>query len=311
MANDSIPATQREMRTEVTESGELKLCLASTPVPKPQAHEVLIKVLAAPLNPSDLALLLGPADVSTIVESGSADDPKVTLQIPQIAMPYVSGRVGQSLPLGNEGAGTVVAAGEQGEHLIGKTVSVAGGRMFAEYCCAPAYACLEVGDGFDAKQASSSFVNPMTVLAMVETMRADGHTALINTGAASNLGRMMIKVCNDDNVPLVNIVRRAEHVEELKSLGAKHVCNSSDDNFQAQLEEAITATGATIGFDCIGGGSLPDQMLKAMESVAARAATEYSRYGTDVKKQVYIYGGLDRSPTKLSRSYGLYWSVGG
>ncbi|NNL11607.1 MAG: NADH oxidase [Pseudomonadales bacterium] len=272
---------------------------------------MLIKVLAAPMNPSDLALLIGPGDVSTLQETGTADSPEVQMQIPDYAMPYLSGRLDQSLPGGNEGAGIVVAAGDKAQNLMGKMVSVAGGQMFAEYCVAPGYACLEVADDCDARDVCSSFVNPMTVLAMLETMRADGFKALINTGAASNLGRMMIKVCQDDGIPLVNIVRREEHVQELQALGAEYVCNSSDDNFAEQLQEAIAATGAMIAFDCIGGGKLADQLLTAMEAVAARSQKDYSRYGTEVHKQVYIYGGLDRSATPLSRSYGLYWSVGG
>lgn len=311
MSTESIPEQHREIRTEVTSDGKLKLSLETVPTPKPQPHEVLIKVLAAPMNPSDLALLLGPGDISTLEESGTADNPEIVMQVPEFALPYVAGRIDQSLPLGNEGAGVVVAAGEQAQALLGKTVSAPGGKMFAEYCCAPAFACLEVNEEHDAKQASSSFVNPMTVLAILETMRADGQSALINTGAASNLGRMMIKVCADDGIPLVNVVRRDEHVSELKSLGAEHVCNSSDDNFAEQLEAAIAATGAMVAFDCTGGGSLADQLLKAMEAVAARAQSEYSRYGTEQHKQVYIYGGLDRSPTKLTRSYGLYWGVAG
>nr|WHW29739.1 putative zinc-binding dehydrogenase [uncultured bacterium] len=311
MSTESVPSKQREIRTEVTKSGELKLSLESTPVPKPGEHDVLIKVLAAPINPSDLALLIGPGDINSLEEGGSAENPTITMKVPAFAMPYVAGRVGQSLPAGNEGAGLVVDAGDKAKHMLGKMVSVAGGRMFAEYCVAPGFACLEVADDSDARDVCSSFVNPMTVLAMLETMRADGQTALINTGAGSNLGRMMIKVCADDGIPLVNVVRRDEQVKELRALGAEYVCNSSDENFAEQLEDAITATGAMVAFDCTGGGELADQLLKAMETVAARGEDAYSRYGTEVHKQVYIYGGLDRSATKLTRSYGLYWGVSG
>ncbi|NNL57740.1 MAG: zinc-binding dehydrogenase [Pseudomonadales bacterium] len=307
----AIPANYREMRTEITADGQLKLCLQRVDTPELGNGDVLIRIEAAPVNPSDLALLLGPADLSTLKVSGSADDPIVTAQVPPQFMRYVQGRAGQSLPLGNEGAGTVVAAGDDAQHLLGKVVSVAGGKMFAEYCVVPAAVCLPVNPPHTAKQAASSFVNPVTVLAQLETMRSEGQSALINTAAASNLGKMMIKVCAKDGIPLVNVVRKAEHVEQLKALGAEYVCNSSDKNFAEQLEHAIAATGAMIAFDCTGGGNMADKLLKAMEAVAARNEKEYSRYGSSTHKQVYIYGGLDRSPTTLTRSYGLAWSVSG
>nr|WHW29775.1 putative Zinc-binding dehydrogenase [uncultured bacterium] len=307
----NIPSTYQELRSEISADAELKLYLKSVNTPEPGEHEVLIRIEAAPMNPSDLALLLGPADLRTLKIDGKPDAPVASLQIPPQFMGYVKGRVGQSLPLGNEGAGTVVAAGAKAQQLLGKVVSVAGGKMFAEYCCVPAAACMAIDAPHTAKQAASSFINPVTVLAILETMRSEGYTALINTAAASNLGKMMIKVCAQDNIPLVNVVRKAESVEELKALGAEHVCNSSDDNFAEQLEAAIAATGAMIAFDCTGGGAMADKLLKAMEAVAARSEKEYSRYGSSTYKQVYIYGGLDRSPTPLSRSYGLAWGVSG
>ncbi len=311
MSEATLPKTYRELRTEVTADNELKLYMAKCPMPELGEKDVLIKVQASPINPSDIGLLLATADISTLKVTGSGDDAVATLQIPAGLMGYVKGRIGESMSAGIEGAGTVVATGLNARALLGKVVSTAASGMYTEYRKAPAQACIPAKEGITAKQAASSFVNPMTVLAIIETMRADGQKALINTAAASNLGRMLIKVCNDDDIPLVNIVRKDAHVKELKVLGAKHVCNSSDDDFHTQLVTAIDATGAMVGFDATGGGDLVDKILKAMEVVAVKNETEYSRYGSNTHKQVYIYGGLDRRPTTLNRSYGLNWGVSG
>ena len=311
MSDIKLPETYKELRTEVTADNELKLYLETCPMPSLADHEVLIKVEASPINPSDIGLLLATADIRTLKVDGSGDDAVATLQVPAGLMGYVKGRIGESMAAGIEGAGTVVAAGSDAQALLGKVVSTAASGMYSEYRKAPAQACIPAKEGIIAKQAASSFVNPMTVLAIVETMRADGQKALINTAAASNLGKMLIKVCNDDSVPLVNIVRKDEHVKELKALGAEHVCNSSDDDFHKQLVAAIDATGAMVAFDATGGGELADKILKAMEVVAVKNETEYSRYGSNTHKQVYIYGGLDRRPTTLSRSFGLNWGVSG
>ena len=311
MSEATLPETYRELRTEVTADNELKLYLAKCPMPELGEKEVLIQVQASPINPSDIGLLLATADIRTLKVTGSGVDAVATLQIPAGLMGYVKGRIGESMSAGIEGAGTVVAAGLSAKALLGKVVSTAASGMYAEYRKAPAQGCIPAKEGITAKQAASSFVNPMTVLAIIETMRADGQKALINTAAASNLGRMLIKVCNDDGIPLVNIVRKDAHVKELKALGAKHVCNSSDDDFHKQLVAAIDTTGAMVGFDATGGGDLVDKILKAMEVVAVKNETEYSRYGSNTHKQVYIYGGLDRRPTTLNRSYGLNWGVSG
>ncbi len=296
-----------EIRSEITSDGNLKISLEQVTKPEPKEGEVLIKVEASPINPSDLGLLLGPADVSSLkVSEGVAH-----MKVPEALMRSVEARIGQSLPVGNEGAGIVESAGKGAEHLIGKVVGVAGGAMYSEYRCLPAQSCLIMNEGTTPEQSASCFVNPLTALGMVETMKMENHTALIHTAAASNLGQMLIKICKAENVPLVNVVRRNEHVDMLKDLGAEHVCNSSEDDFMNQLVESIVLTGATLGFDATGGGKLAGQLLTAMEIAANKTATEYSRYGSDKFKQVYIYGGLDRSPTTLTRSFGFSWGLGG
>ena len=299
--------TSNEIRSEITSDGNLKISLEQVAKPEPKEGEVLIKIEASPINPSDLGLLLGPADVSSLqIIEGVAQ-----MKVPEALMRSVEARIGQSLPVGNEGAGIVESAGKGAEHLIGKVVGVAGGAMYSEYRCLPAQSCLIMNEGTTSEQSASCFVNPLTALGMVETMKMENHTALIHTAAASNLGQMLIKICKAEDVPLVNVVRRNEHVDMLKDLGAEHVCNSSEDDFMNQLVESIVQTGATLGFDATGGGKLASQLLTSMEIAANKTATEYSRYGSDKFKQVYIYGGLDRSPTTLTRSFGFSWGLGG
>ena len=299
--------TSNEIRSEITSDGNLKISLEQVTKPEPKEGEVLIKIEASPINPSDLGLLLGPADVSSLqIIEGVAQ-----MKVPEALMRSVEARIGQSLPVGNEGAGIVESAGKGAEHLIGKVVGVAGGAMYSEYRCLPAQSCLIMNEGTTSEQSASCFVNPLTALGMVETMKMENHTALIHTAAASNLGQMLIKICKAEDVPLVNVVRRNEHVDMLKDLGAEHVCNSSEDDFMNQLVESIVQTGSTLGFDATGGGKLASQLLTSMEIAANKTATEYSRYGSDKFKQVYIYGGLDRSPTTLTRSFGFSWGLGG
>jgi NADPH2:quinone reductase len=146
---------------------------------------------------------------------------------------------------------------------------------------------------------------------MVETMRSEGHTALVHTAAASNLGQMLQKVCTQDGISLINIVRKPEQAETLRALGARYICDSSAPAFMDELIEACSATSATIAFDAIGGGKLAGQILTAMEVAANRKAGGYSRYGSTTHKQVYLYGNLDRSPTVLNRAYGMAWGIGG
>ncbi len=300
-----------ELRSIVTSGGKLEMSLETVAAPEPKDDEVLIRVEAAPINPSDLGLLIGPADVSTLEVTGSGNNIKATMDIPEAMMGAMHARLDQSLPAGNEGAGVVVAAGANAQALIGKTVGVAGGSMYSQFRCVAASNCLVMNEGTSAAEGASCFVNPLTALGMVETMKMEGHSALVHTAAASNLGQMLVKICLSDEVQLVNIVRKAEHVELLKSLGAVHVCNSSDPGFMTELIDALVATGATIAFDATGGGKLAGQILTAMEVAANKTAKEYSRYGSTTHKQVYIYGGLDRSATTFNRAFGMAWGIGG
>lgn len=302
----------KQIRSEVTKEGKLLISIQSTEVPEPKEDEVLIRIEASPINPSDLGLLIGPADVSSLSVSGEGENAVVSMDIPEGLLRMLEARIDQSLPVGNEGGGIVVAAGKQvSEDLIGKTVGVAGGSMYSQYRCVKASACFVMHEGTSPAESASCFVNPLTALGMVETMRMENHSGLVHTAAASNLGQMLIKICLNEDVPLVNIVRREEHVDMLNSLGAKFVCNSSSASFMEDLIKALIETGATIGFDATGGGKLSGQILTAMEVAANQTATEFNRYGSDKFKQVYIYGGLDRSPTTLNRSFGFSWSLGG
>ena len=305
----------KEIRSTVTSEGNIELSITQAELPIPSADEVLIKVEAAPINPSDLGLLLSfAADLSSISTSGSEDETVTSMKIHPALMGSMKPRLDQSMQAGNEGAGVIVDAGENVKELIGKTVGLAGGAMYSQYRCVPAASCLVMDEGTSPAEAASSFVNPLTALSFVETMKMENHTALVHTAAASNLGQMLVKICKDDGIPLVNIVRKSEQVELLKNLGAEYVCNTSDESFMDDLVNALVATGATLGFDATGGGNngeLPGQILSAMEIAANKTAKEYSRYGSDTYKQVYIYGGLDQSPTVLKRAYGMSWGLGG
>jgi NADPH2:quinone reductase len=302
----------KQIRSEVTKEGKLLLSVERTAMPEPKEDEVLIRIEASPINPSDLGLLIGPADVSSMSVSGEGENAVVTMDIPEGLLRMLETRLDQSLPVGNEGGGVVVKAGHKDlEDLVGKTVGVAGGSMYSQYRCVNAASCFVMHEGVTSAESASCFVNPLTALGMVETMRLENHSALVHTAAASNLGQMLIKICLDEDVPLVNIVRKEEHVEKLNSLGAKFVCNSSKETFMQDLVSALVETGATIGFDATGGGKLSGQILTAMEVAANQTATEYNRYGSNTFKQVYIYGGLDRSPTTLNRAFGFSWGLGG
>ncbi|MEE9278884.1 MAG: zinc-binding dehydrogenase, partial [Myxococcota bacterium] len=292
----------------------LELSLAEVPVPEPGEAEVLVRIEAAPINPSDLGMLFGPADMTTAKQSGTAERPVVTADVPQALMKAMAGRVDQPLPAGNEGAGVVVKTGgsEAARALLGRTVAVLGGATYSQYRCAPAALCLVLPEGTTPAEGASCFVNPLTVLGMVETMRLEGHSALVHTAAASNLGQMLQKLCLAEGVELVNIVRRSEHVALLEGIGAKHVCNSSEPSFMDDLTAALVDTGATLAFDATGGGKLASQILTCMEIAANQRSKEpVTRYGSTVHKQVYIYGGLDRSPTQLNRNFGMAWGIGG
>jgi NADPH2:quinone reductase len=308
-----LPDTALELRSLVTSGGTLELSLHEVPVPNPGANEVLVRVEASPINPSDLGLLIDSADMTTATVAGTPERPVVTASVGEAALGTLSARLDKSLPVGNEGAGTVVAAGSSSaaQTLIGRTVAIAGGAMYTQYRAVDASACLVLPEGTTARDGASSFVNPMTALGMTETMRREGHSGLVHTAAASNLGQMLVKLCQKDGIPLVNIVRKPEQEKLLRSLGASYVCNSASPSFSTDLVEALKATSATLAFDATGGGTLASQILNGMEEAANSTAAEYSRYGSSVHKQVYIYGALDTSPTVLNRNFGMAWGVGG
>lgn len=299
-----------EIRSLVTEDGKLRLNLESVTLAGPAADEVVVRVEAAPINPSDLGLLLGPADMTTMRAGGTADRPELTLDIPERRLGAVRARMGESMPVGNEGAGTVVRAGADAADLLGRTVAMLGGAMYSRYRKLRARDCVVLPDDASAADGASVFINPLTALGFVETMKAEGHKGLVHTAAASNLGQMLNRICLADGVPLVNIVRREEQAAILRDIGAAWIVDSSAPDFEERLVEAIAATGATLGFDAIGGGRLAGQILHAMEVVASRGAA-FSRYGSNSPKQVYIYGMLDTGPTIIDRTFGLSWGVGG
>jgi NADPH:quinone reductase len=308
-----LPATNLTMLTLVKESGELEMSLAQMPVSAPKDHEVLVKVLAAPINPSDLGLMVGAADMTTARASTRDGMPLVTADVPPAGMRAMASRMGEAMPIGNEGCGVVVAAGvsPEAQALMGKTVALLGGALYAEYRCLPAVMCMELPDGTDPKVGASCFVNPLTALAFTEVMRNDGHTALVHTAAASNLGQMLVKICKDDGIPLVNIVRSEAQVALLKGIGAVHVLDSTSATFNDDLTAALVETGATCAFDAIGGGKLANTILTCMEAAAVKKMKEYSRYGSDTFKQVYVYGMLDPALLTLTRSYGFSFAVSG
>ena len=305
----------KEIRSTVTSEGNVELSITKVPVPTPTDDEVLIEVHAAPISPSDLALLITfGGDLTNINISGSEENTVASMKVHPAMMKSMKSRLNQAMPAGNEGAGIVIDAGSNVKHLTGKTVGLAGGAMYSQYICVPAVNCLVMDDETTPAEAASSFVNPMTALSFVETRKMENHSGIVNTAAASNLGQMLVKICNDDDIPLVNIVRTQEQVDLLKNIGAKYVCNTSEENFKETLVTALIETGATLGFDATGGGNngeLPGQILAAMEIASNSGSGEYSRYGSETYKQVYIYGGLDPSPTILKRSYGMSWGLGG
>jgi len=300
-----------QLRSLATNEGELQLSLMRVPVAEPGPDEVLVRIDATPINPSDIGLLFGAADMPNAKFSGSGDDVKVIAPIPEAYRRSMAARVGQSLPVGNEGAGEVIKAGANAQNLLGKTVAILGGAMYAQYRTLKASDCLQLPAGTSAAEGASCFVNPLTALSMTETMRREGHTALVHTAAASNLGQMLSKICLKDGIQLVNIVRSEEQTNLLRDAGAVHVVNSSKPSFMDDLVAALTDTGATIAFDAIGGGKLAGQILTAMEAAAVRKMKEFSRYGSTTYKQVYIYGGLDTGPTILNRAFGMSWGLGG
>jgi NADPH:quinone reductase-like Zn-dependent oxidoreductase len=302
-----------QLRSLIKNNGGLEISLREIPTPEPSTDEVVVRVEATPINPSDLGLLVGAADMTTAKAAGSKDAPVITARVPEAAMRAMAGRLDQSMPVGNEGAGVVIRTGssDAAKALMGKTVSVIGGAMYSQYRTVKASDCMALPAGTTAADGASWFVNPFTALGMTETMRREGHKALVHTAAASNLGQMLNKICIKDGIALVNIVRKAEQADILHKIGAKYVVDSSSPTFMNDLTNALAETGATIAFDAIGGGKLAGQILACMEAAINRDAKVYSRYGSNVHKQVYIYGGLDPGPVELNRAFGMTWGVGG
>jgi len=303
----NTPSITRVLQSTVTAQGTVELRIAEVPLPAPVEDEIVVRMQAAPINPSDQGNLFGPADLGSLRREGG-----VTIaDIPEARRRGVAGRVGRALPMGNEGAGTVVAAGPKAASLAGRVVAIFGAPCYATYRVVRAADALALAAGTTPEQGASAFINPLTALGMIETMRREGHRALVHTAAASNLGQMLVRACRADGVPLVNIVRKPDAVKVLRDAGAEFVCDQSEPDFDRSLGDGIAATGATIAFDAVGGGTLANRILAAMESALLRTASEYSRYGTATHKQVYLYGGLDPSPVVLDRSYGMAWGVGG
>ncbi|HLX18266.1 MAG TPA: zinc-binding dehydrogenase [Bradyrhizobium sp.] len=305
--------TGLQLRSLIKKSGELEISLVNVPTPEPSADEVVVRVEASPINPSDLGLLVGAADMATAKTSGSREAPIVTASVPAASMRAMAGRLDESMPVGNEGAGVVIGTGssEAAKALMGKTVAMIGGAMYTQYRTIRAGDCLVLPEGTTPAEGASCFVNPLTSLGMVETMRREGHKALVHTAAASNLGQMLNKICLKDGVALVNIVRSPEQAQILRKIGAKYVVDSTAATFMDDLTNALVETGATLAFDAIGGGKLAGQILTCMEAAINKTAKAYSRYGSNVHKQVYIYGGLDLRPTELNRTFGMTWGIGG
>jgi NADPH:quinone reductase-like Zn-dependent oxidoreductase len=311
MSADSKSGLQ--LRSLISKNGELEISLIGVPIAEPAADEVVVRIEATPINPSDLGLLVGAADMATARASGTREAPVITAKVPEAAMRAMAGRLDESMPVGNEGAGVVIRTGssEAAKALMGKTVAMIGGAMYAQYRTIKVRECMVLPDGATPAEGASCFVNPLTSLGMVETMRREGHKALVHTAAASNLGQMLNRICLKDGIPLVNIVRSAQQAEILRKIGAKFVVDSTSPTFPNDLTNAVAETGATLAFDAIGGGRIAGQILTSMEAAANRNAKVYSRYGSNVHKQVYIYGGLDTGPTELNRTFGMTWGIGG
>jgi NADPH:quinone reductase-like Zn-dependent oxidoreductase len=300
-----------ELRSRISSEGRLQVSLEPVSLAPPVDDEVIVKVEAAPLNPTDQYLMTGPADFSTLAAAGTQERPVLTMAVSPPALAFASRRLDVSMPVGAEGAGTVVATGPSAQHLMGKRIACISGGMFTQYRKLRASDCTLLPDDVSSIEGAALFVNPLTVLGFVETMRREGHTAIVHAAAASNLGQMLLKVCLADGIGLVNIVRSEAQVALLRSLGATHVVNSSAPDFEPELTRAVTETGARVAFDPVGGGKLASQILNAMEVASVGNDTSYLHYGSSAPKQVYIYGGLDRGPTVLERRFGFAWSVGG
>lgn len=308
---DAAPLSGLALRSKISAAGEVHVWLEEIAVPELAPDEVLVRVDAAPINPSDLGVLFGPADMSTIRAGGTAERPTITAQIPKERLASLAARFDQAMPVGNEGAGVVVKTGKNVGAHMGRTVALSGGGMYTQLRVMKAVDCLFLPAGVTAKEGAAAFINPVSALAMIETMRREKHRAMVHTAAASNLGQMLVKACAADGIELVNVVRSAEQAKILRDIGAKIVLDSTSPTFTSELTDAIAETGATLAFDAIGGGPMAATILACMEAALLRKMTAYSRYGSPTHKQVYIYGMLDTSPTVVPRTFGMAWGIGG
>jgi NADPH:quinone reductase len=308
-----IPTDTRQLVSTITNAGTLTLRLNRNPIPSPAPDEVVVKVEAAPINPSDLGLMFGATDWSKAMGSGSGYEAVITVPVPDHLMRHVQSRLGKAMLPGNEGAGTVVGAGDSpaAQAMLGRKVGMMGGAMYADYRVVKLMNCLPLPDDVSTKEGASCFVNPLTALSFVETLREEGHTAMVNTAGASNLGQMLVKLCAAEGIKLISIVRKAEQEAILARVGAKHILNSGVADFLPALTAKLIETDATLAFDAIGGGKMAGQILSCMEQAQATKMTEYSVYGSTRHKQVYIYGILNSAPTELPRNTGFAWDVGG
>lgn len=307
----SPPSSTLSLRSAIQADGTLELSLRTIPLPEPGPDEITVEIEAAPLHPADISQLVGPADLSSGRRTGSGSDARVVFRVPEDRLTSVGARLAKPLPVGNEASGTVVAAGSGQRELLGKGVAIMGGAMLSRHRVVKAADALVLPDGTAPAKGAAALINPLTLLAMIETMREEGHGALVHTAAASSLGQMLSRVCLQDGIPLVNIVRRPEQAALLAAQGAAVVCDASSADFIGNLNDAIAAAGATLAFDAVSGGPLASQILSAMERACSAGLPEYHRYGSTTRKQVYLYGGLDTRPTQLDRSYGMAWSIGG
>lgn len=305
---DPIPASGLALRSTLAADGVLAIALADVPVAPPGASQVLVRIEAAPINPSDLMTLFASADPAGALREGD----RATFTLAARDAAGKAGRFGQPLPVGLEGAGTVIAAGAGAEGLLGRRVaflSMTSGT-FAQYATVGAQECMPLADDVGTREGAGLFCNPMTALAIAETVRLEGCSALIHTAAASNLGQMLVRICAEDGLPLVNVVRRPAQAELLRGIGAVHVVDSSLPTFAEDLRRAVAETGATIAFDAIGGGQSAQVLLEAMERAAAARLPAYSPYGSAENKQVFVYGHLDPAPLDLDPAgLGMIWEL--
>ena len=304
----SIPASARRLVSEATAEGMIDLRIEEIPIPALQPGQLFVRIDAAPLHPSDLGMMIMAGDVSRAEHVGAC----LRMPVPEAARAMMAARAGMAVPVGNEGAGVVIASGDaDGEALIGRSVAAFAGAMYADHRVLPRKAVVPLPEGASARDGAAMSVNPLTALAMVEVMRRDGAKALVHTAAASSLGQMLQRICAKDGIPLVNIVRRPEQAALLKALGAKHVLNSQGDGFMAKMIDAFAEVDATIAFDAVGGGPLAGMILTAMEAAQKRGAPTISPYGSPIPKRAYIYGRLDPTPTSVPPTVGMAWGANG